>query len=133
MSLRSELETRLANWASAQSPPIPVAWEGFPFVPPQNGGPYIQPFLLANTVTNATVDAARTRTRGNFQINVWVKDGKGSKVVEDLSNTIAALYPVLPKVGTVSVESPPQTSAAFTNVDWRVITISISYRQELKI
>ena len=28
MSVRSDLETRLKNWASSQSSPMKVAWEG---------------------------------------------------------------------------------------------------------
>lgn len=129
MSVRSELETRLAVWAAAQQPPILVAYEGVPFTPPTSGS-YLQPFLLANTVTNITVDGKRIRTRGNFQINCWTKDGTGSKIIEDLANTVSLLYTVLPIIGTVRIVSNPQTSAAFTNADWRVISITIPYRQE---
>lgn len=133
MSIRSELETKIAAYAASLSPALPVAYEGVPFTPPTNGSGYLQPFLLANTVTNVTTDGKRLRTRGNFQINCWVPDGTGSKKVEDLANAVAALYPTLPKTGTVSIESPPQTSAAFTNASWRVITVTVSYRQEAAI
>lgn len=132
MSIRSELELKLSTWAYSQVPPIPVAWEGVPFIPPTTGS-YVQPFLLANVVKNITVDGKRVRTRGNFQINVWVKDGTGSKAIEDLSDAVAGLYTVLPKTGTVSIEQQPQTSASFTSVDWRVIYVTVNYRQESSI
>lgn len=130
MSIRSELETKIAAYAAAQSPAIPVCYEGVPFNPPVNGSPYLQPFLLANTVTNVTVDGKRIRTRGTFQINCWTQDGTGSKKAEDLANAVAALFPTLPITGTVRVDTPPQTSAAFTNASWRVITVSVNYRQD---
>jgi Bacteriophage related domain of unknown function len=128
-SIRSELEIRLANFAAAQTPPIPVSWEGVPFVAPTSG-PYIQAMMLGSTNMCPTVDGTRVRVRGNFQINVVVHDGTGSKAVEDLTDAIVALYPILPKTGKVSIESPPQTGAAILIVDKRYIPITVSYRVE---
>lgn len=127
MSVRSELEGRLATFATAQN--IPVSWEGVPFTPPSSG-PYLQAVMLASATKNSTVDATRTRTTGNFQINVVGFDGLGSKQVEDLATLVVALYPVMPKAGTVSIESPPQTGAAILLTGKRIIPITIAYRQE---
>lgn len=127
MSIRSELETPLAAFAAAQN--IPVAWEGVPFVAPTTG-PYLQSYLLGSVTTNASVDGTRQRVRGTFQINVVVHDGLGSEAVDALAAQVVALYPLLPKTGTVSIEQPPQTGAAILVVDKRYIPIKIAYRQE---
>ena len=83
MTIRSELETKLATYATSKS--IPVAWEGFPFTPP-NSGVYLQPMLLNASSVCPTLDGIRTRTRGIFQVNIIIKDGVGSK---DLENVVA--------------------------------------------
>jgi hypothetical protein len=129
MSIRSELETRIKVWADAQSPPIPVAFEGIPFNKPKIG-PWLRVWMLANVTINPTVDAARKRTKGIMQVDCCVLDGTGSAAVEALANSVAALFPVLPKTGTVSIEQPPQTGQAFPQDLWRIIPVTISYRQE---
>jgi pyruvate/2-oxoglutarate/acetoin dehydrogenase E1 component len=129
MSIRSELETRLKTFADAQIPPIPVAWEGQPFTPPANGA-FFEVKMLASTRVAHSISAENVRTRGNFQVNVVVRDGVGSKVADDLAESVIALYPMLPKTGTVSVEQPPQKSAAILSLDKRVIAVTVNYRQE---
>jgi hypothetical protein len=130
MSIRSELELKLAAWASSQVPPIPVAYEGVAFTKPTTG-PWLQPTMLTSSTVNPTVEATRRRERGVFQINCYVRDGLGSAAVENLSNNIVNLYPVVPKTGTVSIEQTPQTAAAIVTQDgWRYIPVRVSYRQE---
>jgi hypothetical protein len=129
MSIRSELEARLKVFADAQTPRIPIAWEGVPFTPPATGA-FFEVRMLASTNTSANVAASSVRTRGNFQITIVDKDGTGSKGIEDLAAQVMALYPMLPKTGTVSVEQPPQKSAAILLLDKRVIVVTVNYRQE---
>lgn len=129
MSIRSELETRLKTFADAQVPPIPIAWEGQPFTPPKDGA-FFEVKMLAPISSSSNVAASNTRTRGNFQINVVDRDGVGSKRIEDLVDQVIALYPMLPKTGTVSVEQPPQKSAAILLLDKRIIAVTVNYRQE---
>ena len=127
MTIRSELETKLATYATSKG--YPVAWEGFPFTPPNNGV-FLQPILLAPFSVCPTLDGIRTRTRGIFQVNVIIKDGVGSKDLESVVADIVALYPILPKSGEVSVEEPAQRSAAILLLDKRMISVSINYRHE---
>lgn len=129
MSIRSELETRLKTFADAQVPPIPIAWEGTPFTPPKDGA-FFEVKMLASTNTSVNVAASNTRVRGNFQVNVVDRDGVGSKKIEDLASQVAALYPMLPKTGTVSIEQPAQKSAAILLLDKRIIAVTVNYRQE---
>lgn len=129
MSARSEIETILANFIKAQTQVVLVAWEGVPFNKPTSGI-WVEPFMVSNTPVCANIGAVRYRTIGTYQINVFFKDGEGSAKVESFANQIAALYPVFPKSGTVSFDKPTNAQTPYTDTDWRVIPIRISYRTE---
>lgn len=131
MTIRQELESKVAEWAATQSPPIPVSYEGVPFTKPASG-PYLQLFMLPSVTTNPTVDGVRKRIRGFFQINVCVPDGKGSKQVEEIAEAIASLFPVADKAAfpTVSIEQHAQTGQATIDAGFRVVPVTVRYRQE---
>lgn len=128
MSVRSELEARVLTYANSQNPPIPVSYEGVPFTRPN--GTFLQCFMLPSTTINPTVDASRRRTRGAMQVNVWVKDGKGSYLVDKIAEDIVNLFPVVPKTGITSIEQTPQTGQAITESDFRIVPVTIKYRVE---
>lgn len=129
MTIRTELEAPLRLYATTNN--IPVAWEGVPFTKP-TGTPYLQIFFLDKSISNPTVEFSRKRTRGFVQINVCVPDGNGSKQVENLAEDIAALYPAADKqaFATVSIEQHPQIGRAMIDANFRIIPISVEYRQE---
>lgn len=130
MSIRSEIETTLLTWAAAQTPAIPVSVEGVPFTKPTSGG-YLQIFFLDPTVINPDVAAERERETGVFQVDVCVPAGTGTKAGTALADSVKALFPVVPKTGTVSIERPPQKSAFRPRTDgFLVCHVSVSYRQE---
>lgn len=132
MTIRSEIETRLLNWANAQSPPIRVALEGVPFTKPTDGSPYLQIFFLNTSTTNPAIDGTRIRVRGVVQINCCVPDGKGSKQVDALAQSIIDLFPIVPKslFSTVSIEQTPDAGPAIIDATWRIVPVSIKFRQE---
>jgi hypothetical protein len=127
MSVRSEFESRLNTWALANN--IPVAFEGVPFTKPTNT-PYAQSFLVVALVENPNVTAIRTRAKGYFQVNIWGLDGLGALETETLANSLAAAFPVVPKIGTVSVERPPYIAPALVVDAWRCVPVQIYYRVE---
>lgn len=129
MTIRSELEAPLATYATANN--IPVAWEGKPFTKPTTGD-YLRIFFLNKSITNPTIDFESKRTRGMVQIDVCVPDGKGSKHAEELAEAIAALYPAANKqaFATVSIEQHPQIGRAMIDTNFRIIPVTIEYRQE---
>jgi hypothetical protein len=131
MNIRQEVESAIAAFASAQSPAIPVAYEGVAFNKPTSS-PYLQVVFLSNAVTNATVDAERQRVYGSFQIMVYVPDGKGMKQLDTLTSEIAALFPVYDKslYNTFSVEQPANISPPMTDAAFRVAAVRVQYRQE---
>lgn len=127
-NIRQELELRLKDWANSQSPKIPVAWEGKPFTKPTSGV-YLQPFLLPTKPMNPSVDGKLIREFGIFHVNCWGIDGQGVGAVEQLAQNIVDLFPILPKVGTVSIEQTPAIENPIIDSGWRVIPVTISYRR----
>lgn len=105
MSTRSEIESRILTWAGSQVPPIPVSIENVSFTKPTSGK-YLEVFLLGHNNINPNVAADRTRSYGIFQVNCYAPAGRGMGEVEALRDNIVALFPVLPKTGTVSIEAP---------------------------
>lgn len=127
--IRAELETKLATWAAAQTPPIPIAYEGVPFIKPANFGMYIECFVVPAITFNPSVDGIRKRELGIFQIIVWNKDGLGSKAIEATATSIVNLFPLVPKTGLVSIEKTPDQGNAITDISgYRAVPVSIEYR-----
>jgi hypothetical protein len=129
MSTRSEIEARVITWANAQVPPIPVALEGKSFPKPVTG-PWLEVFLLGANNVNRNVAAEGTRTYGMFQINCYAQAGKGMGEVEALRDNMVALFPVLPKTGTVSIEAPLSWSGSDVIDGYAFVPVRGNYRTE---
>lgn len=129
MSVRDELEAKLISFAATNN--IALSLEGVPFVRP-SGLPYLQCWMLGSQPADITVDATRKRIRGVFAINVCCLDGRGSKQVETLAAQVTALYPIVPKelFSTCSIEQTPQTGQAMIDSNYRIIPVTVRYRQE---
>lgn len=130
MTIRSEIESRLGTWASAQTPKIPVALENVDFTKPITGG-YVEVVMLDSAVKNRGVAATGQRITGMFQINVFMPLGSGMGAIDALADTIVDLYPVLPKIGTVSIEQPLSGSSAFIVEDFMCLPLTGRYRVEV--
>lgn len=132
MNIRQEIEKAVKTFAAAQSPPIPVAYEGVAFDKPSRG-PYLEVLFLASNTTNPTVDGSRIRKRGIVQINCYVPDGTGMGALDTLTDAVTALFPFDQKelYTTFSVEQTPNASAAMQDAGFRWAAVRITYRQEL--
>jgi hypothetical protein len=130
MTIRSELEAPLIAYGLANN--IPVAKEGVAFTPPNPPAPYLEIFFSDKKISNPTVEFSRKRTRGFVQINVYCPEGKGSKQIEELAEAVAALYPAANKqaFATVSIEGHPQIGRAMPETNFRMIPITVWYRQD---
>lgn len=129
MTARKEIEQRLNNWAKAQVPPIPVSVEGFEFKKPVDG-PYLEVFLLGDSNVSANLAAEGVRHYGMFQVNCYYPANNGMGDVEELRDAVVALYPVLPKIGTVSIEKPLSWSGGTVIDGFAFIPIRANYRVE---
>lgn len=129
--IRAEFETRLKQWADAQTPKVPIAFQGAAFTKPADGSPYLEAYLIPGTTLNKTVDAKRKTYIGLFQVNCWAQSGKGMGQIEALSQKVIDLFPVLPKIGAVSVEQTPSADRqSLDDSGWLVVPVTIKYRME---
>jgi hypothetical protein len=129
MTARQEIETRLNNWAKAQVPPIPVAFQNVNFNKPVSG-PYLEIVMLADNSMNRDLAAEGVRVFGMFQVNCYAPANTGMAQVEALANNVVALFPVLPKTGTVSIEAPLSTSGSYVVDSFVCIPVRARYRIE---
>jgi hypothetical protein len=129
--IRAEFETRLSHWADAQNPKIPIAFEGVAFTKPTNGTPFLEAFLLPGPTLNRTVDGKRKTYIGLFHINCWAPSGRGMGQVERIAQAIADLFPMLPKMGRVSVEKTPAAGKSpLDDSGWLIVPVTVEYRME---
>lgn len=129
MSLRSEIEKTLGQFASTKNPPIPVALENKKFVKPSSGY-YLEVFFLDSIPVNSEISATGIRTTGKFQINCYGPLGVGMGAIENLSQQVVNLYPVVPKIGTVSIEKPLSAGQGIVVENFMCIPVTGNYRVE---
>lgn len=127
MTIRSEIETRLAAVAATLN--MPVAYQNVNFVKPQDGN-FIEIFFLASTSLNRNVAVTGVTNRGLFQINVYGPLNTGMGDLEATAETIIAAFPVLPKRGTVSIDEPLSAGPSLIVDASMMIPITGRYRQE---
>lgn len=129
-TVRQEFETRVAAFAAAQVPPLLVSYENIPFTRPTNT-PWLECYIAPATTVSATLDTSTNRERGTLGITVWVPSGKGVTKADEIAAKIVKAFPVLPKVGVLSVEQPVNTSRFILADDgWGAIACSCPYRVE---
>jgi len=128
--IRAELETRLFDWAQAQNPKVPIAFESAPFTKPETGV-FLEAFLIPNVTIDADVAATRKRLVGIFQVNCWARSGKGMGEVDRLAASVIDAFPVVPKSGEVSIEQTPYADKSLSdNSGWVIVPVTIMYRYE---
>lgn len=130
--IRATLMQALSIYATAHSPILTIARENAPFTKPTDGSTFLEAFIIpANTIT-PNVAADRRRFYGDFQINVWTKEGIGAGVGETIAEEISQLFPVYPKSYLpVSIEAPASIKRSISDVSgWRILPLLIPYRLE---
>lgn len=130
--VRATLESRLAAWAAAQTPPIQVSYENVSFAKPADGSLYLECFLLPNDTMNKYTSGTHSTQYGLFQVNVWSQNGRGMGEAEGVADSIVALYPIVPKFGLVSVEQTPTVGKSISDeAGWIISPVLIKYRYEV--
>ena len=135
MTTRSELESRLKAFADTfTTVPIPIAIENKSFTRPNPPAPYLECFLAKGDTISATVDAMRNRERGVWAVNCYVPTNQGMAKLESIAQGVLDTFRVIPKLGTVSIESPGNTSQMVLDpAGWACIPITFPYRVETQL
>lgn len=130
--IRSAIESRLASWAAARVPALPVAWENVPFTPP--AGAYLRAFLLPASTISRDMKGDHRGYRGVYQVSVVVPSGNGPGAGEAIAKEVADLFPVNLQMTasglTVQVVSPVSIANAIPETDRRVVPTSFEYRAQ---
>ena len=127
MSIRSEIETRFKTWADANSV-IPV-FETQNYT--RTNVPYCE-FRLVSRIGVATGLAYAThRVAGIAQFNICVKLGTGTKITEDLVESLKKAFPVAPKIGNIYIDKPVDVQPIFIQDDWQCVLVSVYFHSEV--
>ncbi len=127
--MRQALESRLAAWASANGAP-PIAYENVAFTKPDTGL-WLECHLIPNTTNSRGTTAVHQTYMGLFQVNVWSRKGSGLGDAQSMAEALSSAFPVIPKIGSVSIDKPPHVGRPLLDDSgWVALPILMSYRYE---
>lgn len=132
--IREAFETRIAAYAAAQKPPIPVAWENTSYTPsPQTM--YLRCAMLPAVTQNPSMGAPHVRLVGLYQINVYgIQDG-GPAGAEAVADAIIALFPrgaMIQNGVTINIDTTGSRAQGLNDVNgFYFIPVRIRYREDV--
>jgi hypothetical protein len=94
------LERTLSDWAAAQTPVIPIAWQNVAFTPPV-GARWIAAHVLPAAQEAMSLDGELETFEGVFQVTINLHVGQGLGEARTLADSLIASFPttaVLPLV-----------------------------------
>lgn len=130
-TVRAAFETRLAAWAAAQTPPVPVAYENVEFDPPK--GRYVRCYLIPAPAECQTLNGEHRRRMGVFQVSLCMPINTGPRAATKLVASLDAAFPVGPMAHdglNVFVLSPMSVAPAIQEPDRYVVPVSCTYRAD---
>ena len=135
--IRKIFETRLATWAAALAPPLPVLWENVR-VAVEPVSPHLRAYVLpATTLSPYLAGEARTFI-GIFQVSIFTLAGAGPKRGEEIAAALDALFPcndVFTDAGGLAVQvmTPVSASPAMQDDDFSMVSASFRYQCQTTI
>jgi hypothetical protein len=130
--IRAAFESRLATWAAAQSPAIPVAYENVNFTPP--AGRYVRCFILPANTQSETLDGIHRKRMGIFQVDLCMPNGSGAGAAIALAASLDAAFPLTAPMTQSTLKifllSPMSPAAAIQRPDHFVVPVSCAYRAD---
>ncbi len=128
--IRAAFESRLAAWAAAQVPALPIAYERAQFTPP--AGTYLRAFILESPTLSSTLDRKHREYGGIFQVSIVAAPTGGMGPIQTIADAICALYPpTAPMVYSgisVYMEEPMSIGPKITEADRFTVPVSVSFR-----
>lgn len=130
--IRETFEGLLKTWADAQTPAIPIAFEGVQFTPPSTR--YLRAFLIPNTTQSDDLGRVHRRYEGFFQVTQVLPIGYGASQAQAMQAAIVALYPTTTPFlnGSLSIwaTQPMSASVAIQEPGRYVVTLLLPYRAD---
>jgi hypothetical protein len=126
---RKAIESRLATWAAARVPVLPIAWENVPFTPP--AGAYLRAFLLPANTTGLDLAGAGRTYRGVYQVSVTCPINAGPGAAEAIADELAALFPLNLRLAvtglTLQVITPVTAAQGAQDATNFIVPVSFQY------
>lgn len=133
-AIRAAIESRLATWAAAQSPPIPIAYQNAPFSAPSTG-PHLRAFLLPAESISPFLEGGATTYIGVYQITACTPESTGPAAAETIIAALELLFPANLRIThsavTAVVTAPVSASPADTEPGLYVIPCRFRYRADV--
>lgn len=134
-TVRAGLESRVKTWAAAQTPPVPIAWEGIKF-DPVPGVPYLRVDILPATTLSNDLAGEHREWNGIMQVSVLIPQGQGPYFVDGVVLPgLDALFS--PGVGFVyqgiriRALQPVDRAGALQETDRNRVPLSIRYHAQV--
>lgn len=130
--IRAAFESRLATWAAARVPALPVLWQNVSAAVPT--GDHLRAYLLPAETSARDVAGHNRSYRGLFQVTVFTKAGIGSSRAEGIARELDELFPAALRVLSaglaVQVLTPMASRPAIVETDWYSIPVDCRYGAE---
>ena len=131
--IRAAFETRLAAWAAAQVPTIPIYYENITFTPP--AGRYARCFLMPAPAECETLNGEHRRRMGVFQVSLCMPIGVGPAAGTALAASLDPVFPMtLPMTQggiKIFILSPMAIAPGIQESDRYVVPVSCTYRADI--
>lgn len=130
--IRAGFESKLATWAAAQSPAIPVAYENVTFTPPT--GRYLRALLLPANTESATLDRTHREYGGIFQVSIYMPTTtSGAAAAQTIAAALDTLYGMSFTYSSklIHLLSPMSPGPAFEGTDRYILPVSAPYRLDV--
>jgi len=128
--IRAAFESRLAEWAAAQS--LPVVWQNVSIQLPT--GNHLRAYLLPAGTTSRDVAGDNRSYRGVFQVSVFTMPGQGAGRAEQTVRGLEALFPLTLCMDSgelrVRVITPMSAGPAVQEADWFIVPVSCRYEAD---
>lgn len=128
--IRAAFESRVAAWAAAQSPAIPVSYQNVAFTPP--AGRYLRAWVLPAPTQSQTLNGEHRARRGVFQVDLNLPIGTGPAAANALCASLDAAFPLsapMTQGGTkVFLLSPMSQGPSLESPTHYTVPVSCEYR-----
>ena len=129
--IRAILESRLATWAAARVPALPVLWENAR-EDMEPSADHLRAFVMPATTLAMTLEGNDRRYVGIFQASIYVVPGSGPRKAEAIVAELDALFPNAERFSDASgfalqVATPVSAMTAQQEPGWFHIAASFRY------
>lgn len=132
--IREAFETRIAAFAAAQTPVLPVAWENTSYTPSPLVA-YLRCAMLPAPTVNPALGTKFDRLVGFFAVNVYGVQDTGPAAAEAVADAIIALFPRggMTQNGTlINIDTTGSRAQGLNDINgFFFIPVRIRYRQDI--